>query len=93
MNKTQGMDHEELQRWRIWVAALHETWSVERGYHDSLCLSVPSGGSVTVSFFMRDYELGYNPVRTRGSYKGRGWKESLMTSAIRALDSCADALI
>lgn len=42
-------------------------------------------GSVTVNEDVRGFKLGMVPVRERGNYAGRGWKNLLYADAVKAL--------
>lgn len=58
---------------------------VGHGHCGALAVTMPDVGGVTVDFRMRNFTLGFFPVRTMGKYKGRGWEVSLMRDAIQKL--------
>ena len=47
-------------------------------------------GAVTVSEQNRNYKLGMMPIREKGPYAGRGWKEKLYRDAVAALEHAID---
>lgn len=64
---------------------LPEDWTREeiRGY--GIVLEWLGHGCVTVDEDRRGFALGMCPVRERGDYTGKGWRERLYAAAINAL--------
>lgn len=68
---------------------LPKDWTREeiRGY--GTVLEWAGHGAVTINEDVRGFALGMCPVRTKGEYAGRGWKDRLYADAISALTKAA----
>lgn len=64
---------------------LPEGWTREEIRCYGVVIEWPRHGAVTVDEKARGFTLGMQPVRTRGDYSGRGWKERLYADAVKAL--------
>lgn len=64
---------------------LPEGWTREEIRCYGIVLEWPGHGAVTVDENVRGFALGMQPIRKRGDYAGRGWKDRLYADAIKAL--------
>jgi hypothetical protein len=64
---------------------LPEAWTCEKDSSYGVVIGWPGHGYVTVNDSVRGFALGIQPVRERGNYAGRGWKDRLYADAIKAL--------
>jgi hypothetical protein len=64
---------------------LPEGWTREEIPSYGVVIGWPKHGFATVDERVRGFALGMQPIRKRGDYTGRGWKDRLYSDAIKAL--------